>query len=62
MRTSPTWARDLTRAWYRWDLPVMEIARALGIKQRSSIYSVRNAALAYYLGAFAGRGLRLRPM
>jgi hypothetical protein len=59
VRSSPGWVRMFAIVWYRLDLPLTAIGEKMSLKSRSSVYSVRSAVLAYYLGALRSRGLQL---
>jgi hypothetical protein len=53
VRTSPGWARNFVRLWYKTDSSVAEIATVLKIKRREYVYDERKLVLGYYLGRLA---------
>lgn len=59
VRTAPVWARTFVQLWYRSDRTVPEIAVALRMKRRQSVYEEREFVLAYFLGRLAQMGFEM---
>ena len=60
MRYSPPWATSFVRLWYRSGLSVKDIAAALAIRNRQSVYQERILVLGYFLGRFIAEGVEVQ--
>jgi len=59
LRYSPPWAVTFVSLWYRSDMGVKEIAQALSIRNRQSVYQERTLVLGYFLGRFVAEGMKV---
>lgn len=59
VRASPRWAHRFVQMFYRQGLTVPEIAKALAMKRRQSVYEERDRVLCYYLGRLHEIGFSL---
>lgn len=59
VKTSPIWARTFVLMWYRSERTPAEIAEALRMKRRQSLYEERALVLSYFLGRLAQMGFEM---